>query len=70
MTPSLDVPEVSKAAMRHFPDRFAATLRPDEHAVRVLDQADCMAQEHCAALTTLRFSLPLYCPELNPVERA
>ena len=66
----LILPVVSTEAMSLFLRPVAAMLTEDEHAVMVLDGASWHSSHDLAAsanVTLLR--LPLYAPELNPVER-
>lgn len=67
---ALVMPEVSTAAMQIYLDKFAETVKPDEHAVMVLDQAGwhgANALQIPACMTLI--PLPPRSPELNPVER-
>jgi transposase len=64
------MPEVSTHAMQVYLDKFAETVRPDEHVVLVLDQAGWHGANDLkvpASITLL--PLPPRSPELNPVER-
>lgn len=67
---SLILPYADTEAMQVFLDRFAATVREDEHVALVLDQAGwhgsrSLRVPECITLVPL----PPYSPELNPVER-
>jgi transposase len=67
---ALVLPEVSTEAMSTFLERFAATIRPDTHAVLVLDQAGWHGSRQLVIPETVSLvPLPAYAPELNPVER-
>lgn len=67
---ALVLPEVSTAAMSTFLERFAATIRPDTHAVLVPDRAGWHGSRHLVVPKTASLvPLPAYAPELNPVER-
>ena len=56
--------------MQVFLDRFAETLRPDEHAVMVLDGAGWHgAGALVVPLNVTLLLLPPYSPQLNPMER-
>lgn len=64
------MPEVSTEAMQVYLDKFAETVRPDEHVVMALDQAGWHGARDLkvpACLTLM--PLPPRSPELNPVER-
>ena len=67
---ALVMPEVSTHVMQVYLDTFAETLKADEHAVMVLDQAGWHGASglKVPANVTL-ISLPPRSPELNPVER-
>lgn len=67
---ALIMPEVSTEAMQIYLDKFAETVRPDEHVVMVLDQAGWHEAKDLkipGSITLL--PLPARSPELNPVER-
>ena len=56
--------------MQVYLDKFAETLRPDEHAVMVLDQAGWHgANDLKVPPGVTLLALPPRSPELNPVER-
>ncbi len=64
------LPEVSTEAMSLFLERFSAERRADEHAVMVLDQAGWHGARALRIPGNVTLApLPLYAPELNPVER-
>jgi DDE superfamily endonuclease len=67
---ALVMPEVSTHAMQVYLDKFAETIKADEHAVIVLDQARWHGAKDLkvpACMTLLL--LPPRSPELNPAER-
>ena len=67
---ALIMPEVSTHAMQVYLDKFAETIKPDEHVVLTLDQAGWHGANDLkvpACMTLL--PLPPRSPELNPVER-
>lgn len=64
------LPEVSTHAMQVYLDKFAETIKADEHVVMVLHQArwhgaNALKVPDCMTL----LPLPPRSPELNPVER-
>ena len=67
---ALILPYVNTEAMQLFLDRFSATLRADEHAAMVLDQAGWHGAKALAVPKNITLvPLPPYAPELNPAER-
>ena len=64
------LPVVSTEAMSLFLDPFSRTLKADEHAVMVLDQAGWHGANTLRVPDNVTLvPLPAYSPELNPVER-
>ena len=62
--------ELNTAAMQLFPDRFAATLPPAEHAMMVTDQAGWHGLDDLKVPGNMVLTLlPSYSPALNSVER-
>jgi len=64
------MPYVTTEAMLEFLDRFAKTIRDDEHVAMVLDQAGWHGANALRVPDNITLlPLPPYSPELNPVER-
>ena len=64
------MPYVNTEAMQEFLDRFAKTIRDDEHVAMVLDQAGWHGANALRVPDNITLlPLPPYSPELNPVER-
>jgi len=67
---ALIMPYVNTEAMQEFLDRFAKTIRDDEHVAMVLDQAGCHGSNALRVPDNITLlPLPPYSPELNPIER-
>ena len=67
---ALIMPYVNTEAMQEFLDRFAKTIRDDEHVAMVLDQAGWHGANALRVPDNITLlPLPPYSPELNPVER-
>jgi len=67
---ALIMPYVNTEAMQEFLDRFAKTIRDDEHVAMVLDQAGWHGANALRVPDNITLlPLPPYSPELNPIER-
>ncbi len=67
---ALQAPAVNTATFNVFLEMLAGELKPDEHAVLIMDQAGWHKSKKLMLpdnISTLL--LPPYSPELNPVER-
>lgn len=67
---ALVLPEVNTHTMQTFVDKFAETIKPDEHVVMLIDGAGWHSAgdlKFPAAITPIK--LPPYAPETNPIER-
>ena len=67
---ALVLPEVNTQSMQVFIDKFAETIRPDEHVAMFIDGAGWHGAIDLKFPDTITpFRLPATSPEVNPMER-